>query len=65
MEDLEFIKGISKLKISKACKYFGYNQANLISGRCGREAEAKVRKYLEYQLAKIRLRENKLSDNNE
>lgn len=59
MNNLEFIKGISKIKVSKACKHFGYNQANLVSGRCGKEAEANVRSFLEIELAKLRLKENK------
>ena len=55
--DLNFIKGFTSIKVSKACKFFGYNQSNLIRGRCGRDAEKKVRKYLEYQLANVRLNE--------
>ena len=36
---------------------FGYNQSNLTKGKCGRDAEKKVRKYLEYELANLRLEE--------
>lgn len=60
MEDknnLKFIQGFAKIKVSKACKFFGYNQSNLMKGKSGRDAEAKVRKYLEYELANIRLEE--------
>lgn len=55
--DLEFIKGFVKIKVSQACKFFGYNQSNLMKGKCGRDAERKVRKYLEYELANVRLEE--------
>ena len=55
--DLKFIQGFTKIKVSNACKFFGYNQANLSRGKCGREAERKVRKYLEYELANVRLAE--------
>ena len=55
--DLEFIKGFVKIKVSQACKFFGYNQSNLMKGKCGRNAERKVRKYLEYELATVRLEE--------
>lgn len=57
MDDLKFIQNFSKIKVSKACKFFGYNQSNLTKGKCGRDAEKKVRKYLEYELANLRLEE--------
>lgn len=55
--DLRFLQGFTKVKISKACKFFGYNQSNLMKGRSGRAAERKVRKYIEYELANVRLAE--------
>ena len=58
MEDknnLKFIQGFAKIKVSKACKFFGYNQSNLMKGKSGREKEKNVRKYLEYELANLRL----------
>ena len=57
MDDLKFIQKFIKIKVSKACKFFGYNQSNLTKGKCGRDAEKKVRKYLEYELANLRLEE--------
>ena len=56
-KDLEFIQGFSKIKISKACKFFGYNQSNLMKGKSGREKEKNVRKFIEYELANLRLEE--------
>ena len=55
--DLIFIKGFSKIKVSEACRYFGYNQANLVQGRLGYEAEKKVRLYLEKEIGKLRMLE--------
>ena len=55
--DLKFLQGFTKVKISKACKFFGYNQSNLMKGKSGRLAERKVRKYIEYELANVRLNE--------
>ena len=55
--DLKFLQGFTKVKISKACKFFGYNQSNLMKGKSGRLAEANVRKYIEYELANVRLNE--------
>lgn len=58
MEDknnLKFINNFTKIKVSNACKFFGYNQSNLSKGKCGRDAEAKVRKYIEYELALLLL----------
>ena len=55
--DLKFLQGFTKVKISKACKFFGYNQSNLMKGKSGRVAEKKVRKYIEYELANVRLNE--------
>ena len=55
--DLKFLQGFTKVKISKACKFFGYNQSNLMKGKSGRIAEKKVRKYIEYELANVRLNE--------
>lgn len=57
MDDLNFIKGFVKIKVAEACRFFGYNQSNLMKGNCGRDAEKKVRKYLEYKLASIRMNE--------
>lgn len=56
-DDLIFIKGFSKIKVSKACKEFGYDQGNLTRGRLGKDAEKNVRKYLESELGKIRIEE--------
>ena len=55
--NLKFIQGFSKIKISKACKFFGYNQSNLMKGKSGREKEKNVRKFIECELAKLRLEE--------
>ena len=58
MEDknnLKFIQGFAKIKISKACKFFGYNQSNIMKGKSGREKEKNVRKYIEYELANLLL----------
>ena len=55
--DLKFIQGFSKIKISKACKFFGYNQSNLMKGKSGREKEKNVRNFIEYELANLRLEE--------
>ena len=55
--NLKFIQGFTKIKISHACRFFGFNQSNLMKGKCGRDAELKVRKYLEYELANVRLAE--------
>ena len=57
-EDLEFIKSFSKIKISKACKHFKYDQANLINGRLGEEKEKNVRKYIENKVANIYVKES-------
>lgn len=56
-DDLKFLQGFAKIKISKACKFFGYNQSNLMKGKSGREKERNVRKYIEYELACTRLSE--------
>ena len=56
-KDLKFIQGFTKIKVSQACRFFGYNQSNLMKGKCGRDAESKVRKFLEYNLANLRLSE--------
>lgn len=58
MEDknnLKFLQGFAKIKVSKACKFFGYNQSNLMKGKSGREKEKNVRKYIEYELANLLL----------
>lgn len=55
--DLKFLQGFTKIKISKACRFFGFNQSNLMKGKSGKNAERKVRKYIEYELANVRLNE--------
>lgn len=58
MEDknnLKFIQEFAKIKVSKACKFFGYNQSNIMKGKSGREKEKNVRKYIEYELANLLL----------
>lgn len=56
--DLLFIQGFSKIKVSEACRYFKYNQSNLVKGKCGRRKEANVRSYLEKELANLRIKES-------
>lgn len=56
-EDLKFIQGFAKIKVSRACRFFGYNQSNLMKGRSGRRAERNVRKYLENEIAYLRISE--------
>ena len=53
--NLKFIQGFAKIKVSKACKFFGYNQSNLMKGKSGREKEKNIRKYIEYELANLLL----------
>ncbi len=55
--DLKFLQGFTKIKVSQACKFFGYNQSNLMKGKSGRKAERNVRNYIEYELANVRLTE--------
>ena len=55
--DLKFLQGFTKVKISKACKFFGYNQSNLMKVKSVILAEKKVRKYIEYEVANVRLNE--------
>lgn len=52
--DLMFIKNFTKVKVADACRYFGYNQSNLIRGKCGRLAEKNVRNFIEIKLAEVR-----------
>lgn len=56
-EDLKFIQGFAKIKIAAACRYFGYNQSNLMKGKSGRRSERNVRKYLERELVNLKLEE--------
>ena len=53
MNDLDFIKNFSKIKVSVACRFFHYDQANLTKGKCGEDAPKKVRKYIENELSKL------------
>lgn len=53
--DLTFIKNFTKVKVADACRYFGYNQSNLIRGKCGRLAEKNVRNFIEIKLAEARI----------
>ena len=55
--DLKFLQGFTKIKISNACKFFGINQSNLMKGKSSRLNERRVRKYIEYELANVRLNE--------
>ena len=52
-EDLIYINKFSKITIAEACRHFGYNHSNLRMGKCGRDAERNVRKYLENKISKI------------
>ena len=56
-DDLKFIKGFAKIKVSRACRYYGYDQTNLMQGRMSPECERNVRKYIEKELADVRLDE--------
>lgn len=58
MEDLEFIKGFSKITISNACKKVRVDNSNLRTGRCSKEKIKEVRRYLESEIAKLYLLES-------
>lgn len=53
MKDLTFIQNFTKIKVSKACKELGYDQSNLMKGKCGRDAEKKVRIAIEISLLSL------------
>ena len=57
-EDLDYIKGFSNIKISRACRYFDIDQSNLMQGRLNRDIEKKVRKYIESEIANIYIKES-------
>lgn len=57
--DLTFIKNFTKVKVADACRFFGYNQSNLIRGKCGRVAEKNVKNYIEMKLAEVRIKASK------
>lgn len=52
-EDLDYINKFSKITISKACKYYGYNQSNLQNGKCSDYKIRNVRKFIENELFKM------------
>lgn len=59
-EDLDYIKSFSKIKISKACRHFKVDQANLVNGRLGKDIEKKIRKYIESEIANIYVKESEI-----
>lgn len=52
-EDLLFINGFSKIKLTDACKYYNIDYSNLKYGKSTKENEKKVRKYIENKIADL------------
>ena len=59
-EDLDYIKSFSKIKISKACRHFNVDHANLVNGKLSRDIEKKIRKYIESEIANIYIKESEM-----
>ena len=52
-EDLEFIKGFSKISVQKICTKKNINRGNLLNGRSSRINSKLVRKGIESEVAKL------------
>ena len=52
-EDLEFIKGFSKISIQKICNKKNINRSNLLNGKSARINSKLVRKGIESEVAKL------------
>lgn len=57
MNDLDFIKGFSKITITGACKVENVSRQNLLNGKTTKENERKVRERLESDLALLYIKE--------
>ena len=55
MEDLEFIKGFTKISVPKICKKVKVDKGNLHKGTCNKEKIKEVRKNIENEIAKLYL----------
>lgn len=53
MEDLDFIKGFTKISLPKICKELKIDVSNVRSGRCNKNKIKKVRKHLEKEIANL------------
>ena len=53
MQDLEFIKSLSKITIKKICKKAHVSSSNLYAGRLSEEKINLVRKIFESEIAKL------------
>lgn len=61
MNDLEYIKKFSKIKIAKICRENGVNSSNLWSGRLSDEKIHLIRKAIEKEVGTIYVEEFKKS----
>ena len=52
-EDLEFIKGFSKISIQEICNKKNINRSNLLNGRSSKINSKIVRKGIESEVAKL------------
>ena len=55
MNDLEYIKNFSKIRVKNICEKTKVNRANLYNNRTKKENIEKVRKTIESELAKLYL----------
>jgi len=55
MNDLEYIKNFSKIRVKNICEKAKVNRANLYNNRTKKENIEKVRKTIESELAKLYL----------
>ena len=50
MDDLEFIKGFSKISVTAICKKLKINRGNLLNNRTTKENEKRVRTEIEKEI---------------
>lgn len=58
IKELKFIKGFSKISVSKACRKLNICRENVLNGTTTKENIIKVKEELESEIAKLYLKED-------
>lgn len=61
-KDLKFIKGFSKISVSKACRKLNICRENVLNGTTSKDNITKVKEELESEIAKLYIKEDSINE---
>ena len=61
-KDLKFIKGFSKISVSKVCRKLNICRENVLNGTTSKDNITKVKEELESEIAKLYIKEDSTNE---